>query len=399
MKANPGGHIPPNEVIGRDGLIQNLWRILEQRSLVLCSERRMGKTCVINKMVAQVPEGKLPIYNYRDLERVHTPLEFVEIVFQDVRNCLSRSKRVTEMMRRLLAKFGNTEFKLDFEEFGGSIKLPDFADPHWKVLLVKVIGDLAEHQKRIVIFFWDEVPLMLDNIKQRNGENEAMELLDTLRWLRQTYSNLRMVLTGSIGLHHIISSFKKTGYSGEPMNDMEIVDLPSLSPVAGRELAQQLLEGENIGMDNPQTNAQAISDAVDSVPYYIHHVVEQIVQRGGMKDMAIVGEIVDTCLRSPDDPWDLCHYRKRIDIYYMPEERSFALILLDILSGASQALTFDDLFNLLKSRMPTENSEMAWDVLILLQRDHYVIRETDGRYRFRFPLIQRWWRLHRGVAA
>ena len=37
----------------------------------------------------------------------------------------------------------------------------------------------------------------------------------------------------------------------------------------------------------------------------------------------------------------------------------------------------------------------AW--LVLLQRDHYVIQQPDGTYRFRFPLIQRSWRLQRGL--
>ena len=73
MKANPGGYIPPEDVIGRDELIQRLWRILERQSLVLCSERRMGKTSIIKKMIAEAPKDKfLPIY--RDLEGVKTPL-------------------------------------------------------------------------------------------------------------------------------------------------------------------------------------------------------------------------------------------------------------------------------------------------------------------------------------
>ena len=68
MKANPGGQIPPSEVIGRDTLIRRLWRILERQSLVLSAERRMGKICVIKKMRAEAPEDKLTIY--RDLEGV-----------------------------------------------------------------------------------------------------------------------------------------------------------------------------------------------------------------------------------------------------------------------------------------------------------------------------------------
>lgn len=56
MRANPGGVLAPEDVIGRSGLIQHIWRVLETQSVVLTSERRVGKTSVIRKMVA-APEG------------------------------------------------------------------------------------------------------------------------------------------------------------------------------------------------------------------------------------------------------------------------------------------------------------------------------------------------------
>ena len=91
MRTNLGGQIAPDEIIGRDELIEHIWDILDRQSLVLSAERRMGKTCVIKKMEAEVPANKLPVY--RDLERIRTPTEFVELVFQDVEQYLSRKKR------------------------------------------------------------------------------------------------------------------------------------------------------------------------------------------------------------------------------------------------------------------------------------------------------------------
>jgi hypothetical protein len=29
--------------------------------------------------------------------------------------------------------------------------------------------------------------------------------------------------------------------------------------------------------------------------------------------------------------------------------------------------------------------------------DHYLSRDSGGGYRFRFPLIRRWWKLDRGL--
>jgi hypothetical protein len=133
------------------------------------------------------------------------------------------------------------------------------------------------------------------------------------------------------------------------------------------------------------------------MPYFIQHVVDQMAQRDLAASAATVAEVLNACLTDPQDPWHLRYYRERIDTYYSSNERPFALLLLDALSIADRPLPFDDLFNRLKSRMATEDSEMARYVLTLLQRDHYVQQQPDGAYRFRFPLIQRCWRLHRGA--
>ena len=221
MRANPGGEIDPRDVVGRDGLVQGLWEVLERQSVVLTAERRMGKTCVIKKMRAEHPPGKLTIY--RDLEGVRTPLEFVEEVCRDVEAYLSRLKRTVTRVRKLLRRFEGAEI-------GGTIRFPRTAASHWKDLLRHTLEDLAEHQDRVVVLFWDELPLMLKNIRDTHDENAATELLDVLRELRHTHGELRMVYTGSIGLHNVITSLKTSGYASAPINDMHIVDLPPLAP-------------------------------------------------------------------------------------------------------------------------------------------------------------------------
>ena len=104
-------------------------------------------------------------------------------------------------------------------------KFPEIASTHWKMLLTKTIEDLVNNQELQIILLWDEMPYMLGNL----GDEAAMEILDTLRSLRQTYPDVRMVFTGSIGLHHIISKLRQVGYSNDPTNDMYPVDISPLS--------------------------------------------------------------------------------------------------------------------------------------------------------------------------
>lgn len=201
MRANPGGIVAPQEVIGRDLLIKELWDRLQQQSLIISAERRMGKTSVIKKMSAESPANQLTIY--RDLEGIESAVEFVEAVWQDVEEYLSQLNKTTTQVRKFLNQIGGLEVS--------GIKIPQVAATRWKDLLTKIIEDLVGNQDSQVVLLWDEMPFMLDKIANRNAQ-EAMEILNVLRSHRQTYSSVRMVFTGSIGLHHVVSKLKKLGY-------------------------------------------------------------------------------------------------------------------------------------------------------------------------------------------
>lgn len=386
MKANPGGYIPPHEVIGRDVLISCLWDVLQRQSLILTAERRIGKTRVIDKMRMEAAVDKLPYF--RDLEHVHTALEFAEMVFRDVEDALSRSNRPATRVRSFLAQLNGAEFQ--------GAKFPSVAAAHWKDLLSKTIEDLMENQEKMVIFFWDELPWMIDNIKVNDGDRVAMEVLDTLRFLRQTHPRLRMVFTGSIGLHHVIAALKEKGYANSPINDMYSLDVPVLAPHDAQELARLLLEGEGIQTHDRQAAAHAIAAAVDNNAFYIHHMVDRLKVGGHLPNEAAIEEIISEALFAGQDHWDLRHYRVRIDTYYK-DDASLVLQLLDILALAEEPLSLDDLFNRLQSQTTSAEAEKTRDTLTLLQRDHYVDRVADGAYCFRIPLIRRWWRLNRGL--
>jgi len=377
MKANPGGEIAPAEVMGRDKLISDLWKILEQQSVILSAERRMGKTSVIKKMRSDATPDKLPIY--RDLEDVRSPLEFVNTVFQDVEAYLTRLNRTAKKTRAWLKQLGGAEFS--------GVKFPEIAAPHWKALLTETIADLVENQDCTLIFFWDELPYMLRNI----GDESAMELLDTLRSIRQMYPRVRMVYTGSIGLHHVIADLRKVSYTNDPTNDMYPQDMPLLSTKDATTLARKLLEGENIVTPDIQGTAVAIADELNNIPFYIHHLIVKLKLRGGSGDAVVVKEIIADSLDDPTNPWKMEHYRERIDSYYDDKQRPYAMNLLDILAVANQPLFFDELFNRLKQYPETQDKEIARKVLSLLQKDYY-IEKGDFGFQFRYPLIQKYWR-------
>jgi hypothetical protein len=79
MRTNPGGGLAPAEVVGRDALIADLWDKLEHHSVMMTAERRMGKTSVLKKMLAQQPPGVTAFY--WDLENIRSPEALVREIF------------------------------------------------------------------------------------------------------------------------------------------------------------------------------------------------------------------------------------------------------------------------------------------------------------------------------
>ena len=390
MKANPGGQIDTKTVIGRDQLIKTLWEIVELQSLVITAERRIGKTTVMKKMRDEPTAGWVPVF--QDLEHCHTAAEFAMAVYKEVDRFLSQKNKIARRAKEWFTAMGGAEV-------GGVFKLPEKAGAHWKDVLTRTIEDLTYENDAAgtkLLFLWDEVPFMLANIRDREGEKVAMEVLDLLRALRQTHSGLRMVITGSIGLHHVISSLKDKNYGNAPVNDMAAIDVPPLSEPDAAKLARLLIEGEALASDDKVAAAAAIAREADCFPFYIHHIVRALKIRGLRATPDTVAQVVASQLVDANDPWELLHYRERIPIYYGEDQKAVFLILDELTAPRSPA-SVNELLAMLKAASTFDDRERLLRLLSLMERDHYLIREPDGQYRFRFPLICRWWKINRGL--
>ena len=380
FKANPGGEISPEEIIGREKLIAQIWSILEQQSLIFIGERRIGKSSTLKKMKAESASSMLPIY--RDLEGIRTPIEFVEAVWQDIENYL-RNQGKARRVREFLGQLQESQFT--------GFRFPKIADNYWKTLLTKAIEDLVTLQDRQIVFIWDEIPHMLENF----SEQAAMEMLDTLRSLRQTYPDVRMIFSGSIGLHHIFKNLQKAGYRNDPTNDMYTMDGQPLALEDAITLTTYLIKGENIATFNVEKSARDIAKAVDCIPFYIHHLVNQLKNVEGEVSQNIIHAKVEESLHNPLNPWKMDHYRERIDNYYTNEQKPYALNILDLLA-INPPTSFQKLWQVLYSDPQTSNKEMARTIIRLLMKDYYLI-QSGSIYSFRYSLVQKYWRFSRGL--
>ena len=202
------------KLIGRQEEAHDMWSFLQRKSVVLSSLRRMGKTSLL-KIMADSPPGTWRAV-FHVVQGNTSVEEFVRLLFQKlVDDGLIDGK--TNAVRRFYDTFlGGQKF--------GNYELPDL-NRHWKQVLITMLTELAEKKELNLVIMLDEFPWMIYNLATKlEAEKEAMELLDTLRTIRQnteSNSGLRFVFCGSIGFHIAINHLvRQHQYLGNPTNDM-----------------------------------------------------------------------------------------------------------------------------------------------------------------------------------
>lgn len=383
-RANPGGVLPPDEIVGRDVLIADLWDMLQRHGVTITAERRIGKTSILNKMQAQ-PRPGMTVF-YWSLENIRSPEELVQVIFNKISEVLGNSQKWQGRIQQFWKDWG-----LGGGEIAGvTLPRPELS---WKQHLAEMIKDLASQVEgqELWLFLFDELPLAIDNIRQDKGATAAMEVLDTLRWVRQNYPQIRMVYTGSVGLHHVVAELKTQGYRNAPTNDLRSVDVGSITVTDAEQLARDLLKGEKIVVDDLTAVSEAIAAAVDAMPYYIHHVVVNL--KGKTVTVTEVEATIQACL-CQYNAWDMAYFEDRINSYY-GDKKTLALLALDELAPEVD-LSVANWRNRISLQTPDLDPEALRSMLHLLEQDHYIYRNTAGNYQFRFSIVQRYWRQQRG---
>lgn len=385
---NPGGQLAPEQILGRDELIARMWSILEGRSIYMNDLRRVGKTQIMVKMHEEPQPNWVTVKC--DLGGTHTAAEFATLAYKTSLTAIGKKKRVLRSMQELLGKAQGIQV--------GPIKLPDGSPAPWKEVLSRTFADIEEAMAELVpnqrmVFFWDEVPYLLDNIAKREGATVAMEVLDALRALGQDHNHIRLLLTGSIGIHHVLSSLKKEGYNGSPLNRMELIQPGPLAQADSLALASALLQGSGTPCDDPDECALATAQGAGHVPFYIHKLISRLPRTKNATPESILATL-DHEITSDNNDWDLQHYRDRLKPYYGEQER-LALCVLDAVA-IDGSLSFQDIRKQVNAQLPTDDEPLR-DLLRLLCMDHYLIRTPDNTYCFYLDLICRWWQLSRSL--
>jgi hypothetical protein len=392
LRVNPGGHLTPAQVVGRDVFIGAMWRALERQSVLLTAERRMGKTSVLNKMLAEPASGRYAIK--RSLQGITSPDEFVRHLIADTEARLPgllRQSVGTRLAKAGVRRIGVSALSVEFDPS---------SDQSWKDVASETLAVLDRETDVAVVLLWDELPHMVAAIRDNHGPLVARALLDLLRSSRETFTSLRMVFSGSLGIHHVVDELRAHGGMWVPTHDMLALDLPPLLNDDAQYLARELLRNEQLSCDDVDAVAAAVAVAVDGAPYYVHHTVHQLRERQrcgrcGEIDAELVYAIVDETLVDPLDPWQLQHYVDRVETYY-GEDSAVVKAALDVVALAEAPPKLETIHEQIGAQLAPPSLDRLRELLVLVCKDHYL--SAGPAFAFRLDLVRRAWVRRRSLA-
>lgn len=382
MKPNPGGQSGDyaHDVVGRDQLALDCWRLLEGKSIVLSSDRREGKTWFLKKMGAECP-GNV-IWLFCEAEGAASVGQLLDCIYETAKRHLHFKSKIFAATLDLLEKILGKNV--------GTFSIPAVEDV-WKKALAAIFNDLCVHADgRRVVLVIDEFPYLVHKLTRRDAA-QAMEVLDVLRSLRHTHdANLRMIFAGSVGLHLVLADLKDRGYRNEPVNDMELKTVPPLDSDSAFLLTRRLLAGAGLRQDD-EALIQALGKHSGAIPYYMHRLAFEM-EKSNDTDWSAeqVGKLLQNLIESAEDPLNLSHYRDRIHSYYPEDDQEVLFCLLDVLAEKEGTVPVADLIKTVHQTHPPTLPTRLGLLVELLEKDHYLCRDgTD--VSFASPIVRSWW--------
>lgn len=359
--------------------------------------RRMGKTTLMKKM-AQEPPDDIAAY-WIDLQHLASGDSFFDAIYEKTisqSDILRWGYRPRIAVKRSLSYFSGLK--------AGPVTFPEIKALEWKALFVRHLQHMkCKHRKKNkIVFFFDEMPLLLHKILQERSPYESLEILSAIRSVADdNRDSLVFVLAGSLGLHHVERLIKKeTKVNAPTTNTYEQFRVPPLSPKNAKLAAEQYLRTFGVSDFEPDA-AQEIAVQSDGIPYYIRSIAFACNGVEPKLTKSHVDDIVNTKIRETTDALhiDEDHFQRLKTPDYYDEPKYNAIYeFMSILSQKSTSISLDDAFETLNGKLKKSESvalkQSEFDGLIKsLAADHLI--ERDGAtIRFKYEIVRRSWNFH-----
>ncbi len=382
-----GQHVEGENFFSRNNILEQIYRRVENTHLFMSAPRRVGKTSIMCHLRDNPKDGFFfilvnteEINNKEDFyKRLLTEI-FDSPVVKDIAKANQKAKSLFEYIGENLKKIGVFGFEVELaNQRPKDAYFEQFCD---------LVSRLDESSVQIVLMI-DEFPSTIENIRNDQGEREAINFLQQNRVIRQSASNaIRFIYTGSIGLPNLVN---RLGYP-ETINDLNVVEVPPLSVDEGKNLAAALLKGHAVPFEDNILD-YLMEKIAWLMPFYIQLSVQELIEVFDEFDSPIDIKMVDKAFSKMYNRRNNVHfvsyYKRLAKAFVTQEEHEMAERILAYLSendSVSKSFFFPDL-------KKEEDKRMARYIFETLEYDGYLFyNEEDKTYRFSSPILRNWWK-------
>jgi len=382
-----GGEVNLDDVVGREALIEQTLSDLRHTSIIINEIRRFGKTTFLRLLETRMPDDWVCIR--ATVQDARSTTELIEWTLQNILRHTGAKEKIKAIISEVGQAPDNAKFNLGLLEFSLSAKHKKDAFATFRSVLKRIGEQLKKDNKRMVII-WDEFPDAIRAIAEREGERAAEDIMKFFRARRENedLSSVRWILTGSIGLHHVM---RRLSGRSNSINDMITIGLKPLEPPYIQWMSKCLLLG--IGRDAQESDY--LANMSGGIPFVLEMMIKYIRDN---KDLALpltANEAETLLIESASDVnlgrnW--APLLERVDSYY-GDMAGLAESILDMV--AKTPMEQPVICEALKNDFP-EIERSVDKVLNLLFEDHYLQYGISSKlYSWKYEPLRIIWKSRR----
>jgi hypothetical protein len=387
-----GAKLSSEDTVGRDEDIARFWESLTSgKSLVLSEPRRLGKSATVRKLCDQPPTDWRAAYH--SYQNVHTTIGLAEQVLEHLLQHASLPTKLKENLRKVLFK---ADLGID-KVIKVSLSELFRADPFRAV--DTALRAVSQHLgSQSIVLVCDEVPDVIEAIAREEGNDAAIASLATWRnWRTDSETpNIRWLLTGSVGFHHVLRSLDQRM---DLINDLESARLGPLSPEWTRWLVTSTLMGAGIAAPDSEVVVR-VAELTGGFAMVVHMFAGYVRDRQlATVSVDDVEGILKNLFSDLDASQQMTSFLTRLSSHYGSDQK-LAQAILDQLAHAPATRT-----QLAEAVVATVGAldgaldeERLRAVIDWLRSDHYLDIDDQGServYLWRYEALRLLWQMRR----
>lgn len=397
----------------REDKIEEIWEALDTGSVLFLGPRRFGKTSIMLALLAkqELEEGQKQDWTtfYMDTERIDDPAMFVSELIAKA----SSSPEIRIELPRTVNKESEKAYRILESIASGKMGLPDakhaihgLIKTEWLKeggTLLKILND-SQKKGHKYLFILDEVPWMLSSMLKKCGPVEIRQFLSWFRALRHTtegMKNIRFLISGSIGLNHILREAEAVS----TVNDLRTISIDGFRREKGLVFIRELIKANNFTCGDDVVDSILNIIGIPVHPFFVQLQVSFLaneIRDRDLKEPSVedVGTVYWSRVLGPEGKIYFEHYYQRLFSYYSPLEADGAREILAHLSvnpGLTKGSVFEIFHRIAGDTdiKPNKLREAFERMMDDLMNDFYLEYDrVNDRYRFRYKILKDWWGQH-----